>query len=361
MATTTKLYDGSDSNEISSAVQDLSISLAQLLSPMSAPASLLNITPNSELLGVSPLIYDLISQALRVKKHLMLYGPPGTGKTTLAEYVAKSISGNNYILATGSSDWSSQDLVGGYQPVGNGKIKFVKGLVLENFDKPIIIDELNRVDIDKAIGPLFTVLSGQQTTLPYQLEPDSTDPEKLLRINILPEVVSNMAANQMAPTDNWRLIATINSIDKASLFQMSYALSRRFAWILIDVPEDLDTFVNQYLQLAGVSIPNPSSQSPISKIWLAVNKVRPVGAAPIIDIIKLCLATDPSFDFYNTSNDMQRLAYVNGFYAFLLPLMDGILKSEGDQMADGILDALTITSSSVFFNQIKDRISYHSL
>jgi len=31
----------------------------------------------------------------------------------------------------------------------------------------LVIDELNRADIDKAFGQLFTVLSGQSVQLPY--------------------------------------------------------------------------------------------------------------------------------------------------------------------------------------------------
>src|SRR5690606_4379281 len=102
------------------------------------------------------------------KQHIMLYGPPGTGKTSLARWIASSLPGGLWTLVTGSSDWSSQDIIGGYQPVGDGEVDFVPGILLRNFDRPLIIDELTRCGIDKVIGPLFTVLSGQQTTLPYR-------------------------------------------------------------------------------------------------------------------------------------------------------------------------------------------------
>ena len=119
-----------------------------------------------ELIGIDASVYRQINAALAAgKQHLMLYGPPGTGKTTLAQLVA-GILHDAYAMITGSADWTSQDVIGGYQPVGEGKVRFIPGVLLQNFDRPLIIDELNRCDIDKVIGPLFTVLSEQKTTLP---------------------------------------------------------------------------------------------------------------------------------------------------------------------------------------------------
>src|SRR5262249_21184555 len=37
--------------------------------------------------------------------------------------------------------------------------------------------------------------------------------------------------------EEWRLIGTMNSLDKASLFQLSFAFMRRFAFVHIDVPD----------------------------------------------------------------------------------------------------------------------------
>ena len=126
--------------------------------------------------GVDPSVYRQINAALASgKRHIMLYGPPGTGKTTLARWIAATLTGGQWTLITGSSDWSSQDIIGGYQPVGGGSVAFIPGVLLRNFDRPLIIDELNRCDIDKVIGPLFTVLSGQQTTLPYRLNIEKAD------------------------------------------------------------------------------------------------------------------------------------------------------------------------------------------
>ena len=80
-----------------------------------------------ELVGIDASVYRQINAALGVgKQHLMLYGPPGTGKTTLAQLVC-GVLHDAYAMITGSSDWTSQDVIGGYQPVGAGNVRFVPG------------------------------------------------------------------------------------------------------------------------------------------------------------------------------------------------------------------------------------------
>ena len=83
-----------------------------------------------------------------------------------------------------------------------------------------VIDELNRCDIDKVLGPLFTVLSGQKTTLPYRIKVDQIDSDFF---EIFPRPNPNARHGvEFAPGALWRIIATINSIDKASLYQMYF-------------------------------------------------------------------------------------------------------------------------------------------
>src|SRR6185437_3182522 len=142
-----------------------------------------------------------------------------------------------------------------YQPVGDGKIAFIPGILLRDFDRPLIIDELNRCDIDKVIGPLFTVLAGHATTLPYRVDVTSpTSPQYV----ILPQPKPEAGAHEFAPTTAWRIIATINSIDKASLYQMGYALTRRFGWIYVDAPNDLDAFLVEFLRRNGLLRGDPT-------------------------------------------------------------------------------------------------------
>ena len=297
------------------------------------------IAPVQELIGINPEVYRQINAALAAGfRHLLFYGPPGTGKTTLAQRVAGEIF-ERWKLITGSADFTSQDILGGYIPLEGGKLKFFPGVLLENFDKPFIFDELNRCDIDKVIGPLFTVLSGQSTTLPYLVDP--SDPDSL-RIEIRPKGIPD-PPQAYAPTPQWKLIATINSIDKASLYQMSYALTRRFAWIYVDVPADTSDFVRQFVSRERGVTPPQDGSVPLGELWSAVNEVRAVGPAPIIDIIRLIEAKHTDFDFFAPiTAAAQAEPYLDGFSVFILPMLDGILRDQGEKLAESLVSLLKL-------------------
>ena len=300
----------------------------------------------SQLIGIRPEVYEQIRASLKSgKRHLMFYGPPGTGKTSLAELVAGHLH-TSHKMVTGSADWSSQDVIGGYQPTGNGGIRFTKGVLLEHFDQPLIIDELNRCDIDRVLGPLFTVLSGQPTTLPYLINPADDESERFV---ILPAYKPDAADHECSPTQNWRLLATINSIDKASLYQMSYALTRRFAWILVDAPADLHAFVREFCALKGYATEAAPADAPIplADIWAAVNEVRPMGAAPFIDAIAYCRAIIPEFHFFVSATVEMQGIFLGAFQVFVLPMLDGIAHEQARAVADGVAKAINLTGDDV--------------
>lgn len=302
----------------------------------------LEIPEHPDLIGIDPAVYRQINALLRAgKQHLMLYGPPGTGKTELARWIASSLPGGQWTLVTGSSDWSSQDIIGGYQPVGGGDVDFVPGILLRAFDQPLIIDELNRCDIDKVIGPLFTVLSGQQTTLPYRTDLADKDSQPYV---ILPRPKANAAPHEYAPGAAWRLIATINSIDKASLYQMSYALSRRFGWVYVDVPSDLAGFIAEFIARLepGFAPPPAGTPCPIADIWAAINVPRPIGAAPIMDAIRSIRELAPGSSFFGPADAAMRSAALDAIDMVLLPMLDGIVLQDAQNIADAAIAALAL-------------------
>ena len=306
-----------------------------------APESL-QIPENTDLHGIDPSVYRQINAALASgKQHIMLYGPPGTGKTTLARWIASTLTGGQWTLITGSSDWSSQDIIGGYQPVGGGSVAFIPGVLLRNFDRPLIIDELNRCDIDKVIGPLFTVLSGQQTTLPYRLNIEKADS---LQYVILPESKRSTAEHEFAPGPAWRLLATINSIDKAALYQMSYALSRRFGWVYVDAPRDTKGFITAYLRKEDPILDVPAdADCPLAAFWSKINEVRVLGPAPIIDTIKAVQAMEDEAEFFATPPSKgMREALLDAIDMVLLPMLDGILVQEAEELSDAAIDAFAL-------------------
>jgi MoxR-like ATPase len=162
--------------------------------------------------------------------HLILTGPPGSAKSTLANRLATAVKGKTgWLPATATAEWTVHDVVGGYMPgTEQTALVFEPGLVLEAFSSQrwLVVDELNRADIDKAFGELFTILSGFPVVLPQR------DPTTGSRVTVGP-VGSDDAYT--VPGD-WRLIGTMNTWDKTSLFRLSYAFMRRFAFVEVAVP-----------------------------------------------------------------------------------------------------------------------------
>lgn len=180
--------------------------------------------------------------SLNAGKHIILDGTPGTGKTEIALKFSNATQENNftngYVLTTATSDWSTFDTIGGLMPNEKGELFFHQGKFLEAIEenKWLIIDEINRADIDKAFGQLFTVLSGQNVELPYK--------ENGKSIKIVRWDRSECKHDKLNATyyigNNWRIIGTMNVDDKDSLFDLSYAFMRRFMFIEIDLPEKED-------------------------------------------------------------------------------------------------------------------------
>jgi 5-methylcytosine-specific restriction enzyme B len=299
-----------------------------------------------DLIGIDEAVYRQINAALKAgKQHLMLYGPPGTGKTTLAQRLAGALN-EKWCMITGSADWTSQDVIGGYQPIGEGAIQFIPGILLQNFDRPIIIDELNRCDIDKVIGPLFTVLSDQPTSLPYRI--DVKDPHSAAYV-ILPKPKPGTAPHEFAPKKEWRIIATINTIDKSALYQISFALSRRFGWIYVDAPPDIRGFLLEFWRKTSIidEQAEPAGPVPLEMIWSRVNSVRVIGPAPIIDMVRTIRAIDSSVDFLSVPTSDQANMYLDAFYMFILPILDGIPNDGAKTIGEGVSEALALKADAL--------------
>ncbi|SDH53968.1 AAA domain (dynein-related subfamily) [Pedobacter terrae] len=173
-----------------------------------------------------------------ISGHLVLQGPPGTGKSSIVRAIAKGLN-IGLLPVTAHEEWSSYDIIGrqtlSYNTEGKEEIVPVNGYftstvidcanaISKNFedeDSPqaswLFIDELNRCHVDRAFGELFSVLGSGipgPVTLSHQRENNRT----------------------LITPRRFRVVGTINSIDKQFVNSLSLAIRRRFTFITIDIP-----------------------------------------------------------------------------------------------------------------------------
>lgn len=178
--------------------------------------------------------------ALQAGMHVVLTGAPGTGKTSLAKVLFDRV-GLPYTIAPATDQWTTFETIGGYfpQPDAGESLDFMPGVVVSAIEEGrcLVIDELNRADIDKAFGELFTLLSGSPVALPYRKR--SVGGFKKLRIVWEAGTSGGDVHEYVVPTW-WRIIGTMNDADKASLKRLSLAFVRRFAFVPLEVPGAAD-------------------------------------------------------------------------------------------------------------------------
>lgn len=167
-----------------------------------------------------------IFEAIENYKQVILYGPPGTSKTYYAKGLALAITNdpNNVEFVQFHPSYSYEDFVESIFPEVDEETKIIKFDIKDktfkklckkadaNPDKKyvLIIDEINRADLSKVFGEIFSALEYRKEAV------------KLL-----------YSGEKLTIPPNLYIIGTMNTIDKSTV-DLDFALMRRFKFFEVN-------------------------------------------------------------------------------------------------------------------------------
>lgn len=200
-------------------------------------------------LRLPPGVHAAVAAAL-ARGHVVLVGPAGCGKTTLALAIAKAAAqagrASGATLVTAAHRWSSRDTVG--RPAEE---EWQRGAVLDAASRGrwLVIDELDRARLDRALGELSSYLGGAPVALPE---------------------------GEVAAPDSWRIVATATA-----RLDGSPALVRRFAHVHVPPPGEPELAAAIDAAAGG-----DATAAAAVKRLLGARDVGPVGTGAFLDAVR---------------------------------------------------------------------------
>lgn len=217
---------------------------------------------------------------LKRGKNIIFYGPPGSGKTVLSKIISEKYRGENaYSLYTVHSGTDYYDLVSRIIPQINDdgnliyrkEARFLLDALLSR--KILILDEINRTQIDTAFGIFFTYLERD-----HRLN-DAKQITNILEKELDQKLDLNEFWMKLA---DFRVIGTLNVYDKTFLFKLGDALKRRFTFIEITTNDELLnrlnilSFQEEFIDICDFN-GEQAIATTIINVFSELNHVKPLG------------------------------------------------------------------------------------
>jgi hypothetical protein len=227
-------------------------------------------------------LYATVAAAL-AGGHVVLVGPAGSGKTTLALAIAKAASQagktSGASVVTASHRWSARDTVG--RP---GDEEWERGAVVDAAARArwLVVDELDRARLDRALGALSSFLGGVPVTLPD---------------------------GEAVPPADWRIVATAGPAG----LDGSAPLVRRFALVRVPAPDD--GALHAAIDAAAGGDPVAAGAA---KRLLGARDLGPVGAGAFLAAARFAAARNAAEPAPETTLAREALA------AHVAPLLGGL-------------------------------------
>ncbi len=190
---------------------------------------------------------------LGIGKSVLFVGAPGTGKTRLAVQISRAFTGAYPIVVVGRGDMSYYDLFDVRNDIGAITLSILSSWIRLRAGCPprwLLFDEINRANIELTLGELFTALEPEYRMSIYVVKPSVIEKikssDRLISIlldysrvgckvddNDVRAVLKAFEDKGAPVPPSWRMMATMNIVDRAHLFRLGLALARRLPMIYV--------------------------------------------------------------------------------------------------------------------------------